>query len=144
MASATPVPGQITVVLSEGGAPLVQESLVRAFDWTLEEGAKESDPVIAGDFACTISAETTAPDLFDFCVQRPAVRFDEALFTVYSTVGSPLGSYRLQDCLITSFRFHDAGGAAGLAAGLASITLDWRHVDVSWGGLTRSYSKPKG
>ena len=90
--------------------------------------------MIAGDFACTISAEATAPDLFDFCVRRPAVRFDEALFTVYSTVGSPLGSYRLQDCLITSFRFHDAGGASGLAAGLASLTLDWRHVDVSWGG----------
>lgn len=144
MASASPVPSYIQIALSDGGSPFVFGTLVRAFDWTVEEGATESEPVAAGDFACTISAQDGTPVLFDFCARRPPERFDEALVSVITNVGGTIGSYRFTDCLVSSFRFHDAGGAAGLVAGLASLTFDWRKVDVMWDGLTRSYTKEKG
>lgn len=117
---------------------------VRAFDWTLEEGANEDAPVVAGDVACTIPASEVTPELFDLCVRRPAVRLDEVDVQMILTNGSRGGGYSLVDSLISSFRVQDGGGIVGLEGGLTTLTFDWRKVDVSWGGNVKTYQKPKG
>ncbi len=127
----------------DGGIDIAYTT-VRALDWTLEEGATETAPVVAGDLTCTVATADAMPDLFDYSTRRPATLIDTVDVQMVTATLTRVGGYKLSDCLVTSFRAHDGGGISGLEAGLTTLTFDWRKAEVSWGSTTRTYTKPKG